>query len=226
MTVDRHERLAELRQQAADESGLSLDHDSVVSLAALRFSREEILSRLVDGGSDPARLSEALQTNAEAIQRIIPPPQQAVELIIVSKAETQLCPECGTEFATQKTHESLEQRQAKARLEQSRQAALQASSRKNTPIEPTATPSPANAAAKLIEPKSEVPKAIPASKPVVNPSMDAFNASQGIYSHGAADGGQSKYTDRGANNGTIWFSGTALDARPLNTSPYPLPREK
>jgi hypothetical protein len=142
----RYQRLEALRAEAAEQSGLPVDHDVVISLAALRLSREEIVTRLVDGGNDPARLSESLQNVSDAIARICPPPMQTVELMIVSRAEVQKCPECAHEFPVQKISESLEERRAKARLEHSTPASPPATEesrgRKTPQIEPTASASP------------------------------------------------------------------------------------
>jgi hypothetical protein len=128
MSELRYKRLEELRAEAAAELGKPLDADDVVTLAALRLSRENLIARLTSGAGDPERLSERLLTVGAAIKELSLSSPPTVELVITRGV---LCPQCRAERPM--TDEERSQPAPEHSRQSSPAPTLGAAHRENTP---------------------------------------------------------------------------------------------
>jgi hypothetical protein len=136
-------RFKQLSREIGRRLKLKPSDSHVQHIATLSLGREMLTVEMLEGARvDPTALlkfDNAIRQHMPAVE------QPPVELVIVSRCEEQTCPACQHKFAVQKVGESLEQRVAKARLEQSLQSSSPASKegrgRKAPQIEPTVTPS-------------------------------------------------------------------------------------
>jgi hypothetical protein len=158
--VARITRIEQLTAAAAVEFSQPVSADLVQLVGALRFAREEMLDRLATGARNPEQISAALIDNGAALDRLVPAVPPSVEVVIVSRAEVQKCPECAHEFAVQKVPQTLEEKQRLARLEHSRQSTPPA----------TLDPAPSNSAA--TSPRSDCRSLEGKPKPKVDPGFD------------------------------------------------------
>jgi hypothetical protein len=146
----RAARLKKARAEAAAALGLPDSDLHVKRYALLAVEYDNLTARYLSGDRLDVSELTRLEGSMQEIRATLPPPTQQVELVIVSRKEVQECPLCKHSFAVQKAGESLEERQAKARLEQSSPASPPASENKakNNNHQPAASPSPRNKVAK------------------------------------------------------------------------------
>jgi hypothetical protein len=116
---ERAERLRAARQSASIELGLPDADLRVKRFAMLAVQHEDLSAEYLVTGADFDALSK-LESHMAEIKATTPSKPLEVALTIVSRAEVQKCPECSHEFAVQKAPQTLEERQAQARLDVAR----------------------------------------------------------------------------------------------------------
>jgi hypothetical protein len=131
----RAARLKKARAEAAAALGLPDSDLHVKRYALLSVEYDNLTARYLSGDrldvSELTRIESAMQE----IRATLPPPIQEVAVTIVSRKEVQECPSCGHSFPTQKAPQTLEERIAKARLEERSQQSSPAS----PPLVPAST---------------------------------------------------------------------------------------
>jgi hypothetical protein len=113
------------RTAASEELGLDAKDWRVRRYALLAMQFEAVEVALASG--ERADTGELIKLDASMAEIRTSLPPQEVTVTIVSRKEVQECPKCQHSFPVQKAGESLEQRRAKALLEQSSQQSSPAS---------------------------------------------------------------------------------------------------
>jgi hypothetical protein len=210
------DRFRQICREVAKRLELKPSDDRVEHIATLTLGREMLSARMIEGDNiDPDKLLRF----DEALRQHLPIVGHKIELLIYHPAETQTCPLCSHQFPIQRgVGETLEQQQAKARLELSREReAREAAKGANEREAPNPTPAKATemtaGASAPFEARNDPPQAPPTaasgsptrSEKPVNPSMAEFNRQCG---HGRApDGGEGRGNGRNGNGSVVWSGG-------------------